>query len=191
MAPASIAFSRRRSRIAVFRRQRRWRCTRRPGSLPDRELCKCVRWVWRLGWGWGSARWGFDFGNSRASTPARSCALTRRDCKLAIQYRRLMFHVISVCLPWFQRVPLQRSLSKSVPKFNASICSSTSRRQQTMLMWRPGDRFHRRNVIGIRLHGACGAVFIPHEQLVVISATSEVLSVGGPFQATDFLSMAL
>jgi hypothetical protein len=92
-----------------------------------------------------------------------------------------------------------------VPKLDSLIPGSSPRRQQVPLPGAPCDRLDRglvlaETVLGradyavmkLRLNPASHPrVDVPDAQKVVVAATGELLAVGTPFQATDFLTVAL
>lgn len=59
---------------------------------------------------------------------------------------------------------LQRLTRQRVPEAKAAVGGAAPRRQQPVLVRRPGDRLHRRQVVAVLLHWEeAGAV--PHQQL--------------------------
>ncbi len=54
------------------------------------------------------------------------------------------------------------------------------------MVWRPGDRFHRRQMVRKGVHGIeTGEV--PDEQLIIVAAAGQVLVVWRPLETADLL----
>lgn len=84
---------------------------------------------------------------------------------------------------------VHRLTGYGIPKPDASICSATSGRQESMLMRRPSYGFHRSQVRRIRLHGS-QRVLGPHVQSVIVATRCKTLPIWRPLQSAHFLTMA-
>ena len=73
-----------------------------------------------------------------------------------------------------------------VPEADAAVRGAAAAGQQPVVMRRPGDRFHRRQVVRVGLHGP-EAGQVPHEELVVVAAAGQVLVVRRPLEAAHLL----
>ena len=75
-----------------------------------------------------------------------------------------------------------------VPEPDASVCSTATRGQETILIWIPGNCFY----CGLMLTEFCLSTFrmlVPNHQFVIISSACELLAIEGPLKATYFLLM--
>ena len=77
----------------------------------------------------------------------------------------------------------------SVPEADMAISSTTTCRQETILVRRPADSLHCSCVL-VEFHDWFIRVKVPNHELVVIATRSELLVVKRPLQPANFLLMA-
>lgn len=90
---------------------------------------------------------------------------------------------------WPRVHALQWLAGERIPESYTPVGCASPASQQPVLVGRPGDGLHGRQVVRVGLHGRY-IVHVPHKQLIVIAPRGQVLVVRWPLQPTHFLSVA-